>query len=379
MTLIILFSLIGWIFLAFFNGKFWLPLLDAPAPEPDTWPSVDIIVPARNEAESLPHSLPSLLTQDYPGAWRLILVDDHSEDGTAIIAKQLSFDAKRTDKLTVIEAPDLPAGWSGKVATMQAGVAHSKSDFILFTDADIRHPKDSLRRLVARASIDNLDLTSLMVKLHCTTPVENLLIPAFVFFFAMLYPFRRANNPASGTAAAAGGVMLVRKKALKNIGGLARIKSALIDDCALARAIKYSGGDNATSARIRLTLTQDVHSLRVYPKLSDVTRMIARTAFTQLSHSWFMLGGTLLGLALLFIAPLLAPFFGTIKAALTGYAIWLLMSAIYWPMTRFYGLTAVWALTLPAAAVIYMVATFESAWRYARGQGGQWKGRSQAQ
>jgi hopene-associated glycosyltransferase HpnB len=373
-----LFALAGWSYLSLFHGLSWLPLLDPPAPEPDAWPSVDIIVPARNEADSLPHSLPSLLSQDYPGVWRVLLVDDHSTDFTNRTARQIAFDRGCMDKIAVIAAPDLPPGWSGKVAAMQAGVSQSKSNYILFTDADIKHPKDSLRRLVARALDGKLDLVSLMVKLHCENAVEKLLIPAFVFFFAMLYPFRRANDHASRVAAAAGGVMLVKKQALENIGGLERIKSALIDDCALARAIKDSGGEGGAKGRIRLTLTQDAKSLRIYATLREAMHLITRTAFTQLRHSSDLLALTVAGLGLLFIVPFLVALFAHGASALFGFAAWFLMTAIYWPMVRFYTLPFFWALTLPLAAALHLIATIDSARRYWQGKGGQWKGRAQA-
>jgi hopene-associated glycosyltransferase HpnB len=373
-----LIALLVWLYLALLHGRFWLPLLDASAPEPKAWPSVDIVVPARNEVESLPRALPSLLAQDYPGKWHINLVDDHSTDGTGRMARQLAYDQGHTDKLTVVEAPDLPEGWSGKVAAMQAGVDQSLCDYILFTDADIEHTKDSLRRLVARAVHDRLDLTSLMVKLHCETLAEKLLIPAFVFFFAMLYPFRRANNPYSRVAAAAGGVMLVRKEALAKSGGLAKIKSALIDDCSLANLIKYHGGGDERPGHIRLTLTHDVISLRRYAALREIMHMIARTAFTQLRYSAPLLVLTTLGLVLLFVAPVLLPFFAGQKAALTGLVTWILMTGLYLPIVRFYGLPWLWALTLPLAALIYITATIDSARRYWQGKGGQWKGRAQA-
>jgi len=378
MTALALTSLLAWIYLAFLHGKFWLPLVDEEAPEPEIWPSVDIVVPARDEAGILPRSLPSLLSQNYPGAWRVILVDDHSADGTGEIARQLAFNMNRDHKLVVVPAPELPTGWSGKVAAMQAGVSAGSSEYILFTDADIEHPPHSMRRLVARAFNDRLDLVSLMVKLHCVTFAEKLLIPAFVFFFAMLYPFRRVNNPYSNAAAAAGGVMLVRRKALLNAGGLETIKSEIIDDCALARAIKRRGGLEGDPGSIRLTLARDVSSLRSYSSMRGIMNMISRTAFTQLRHSAPMLALTVAGLALLFLAPVILPLLANQKAALTGLVTWLLMSALYLPTVRFYRLEALWALSLPAAAAVYITATIDSARLYWQGRGGQWKGRAQA-
>jgi hopene-associated glycosyltransferase HpnB len=356
-------ALLAWLYLAFLHGGFWKPLQDERAAEPAAWPSVDVVVPARNEADVLPQSLPSLLAQDYPGTWKILLVDDHSNDGTADVARRHA----ANHRVTIVVPPALPDGWSGKVAAMNAGVVRSTAEYILFTDADIEHPADSLRRLAARAIERNLDLTSRMVRLHCESFAEKLLVPAFVFFFAMLYPFRRANNPASRVAAAAGGVMLVRRQTLDAIGGLARIKSALIDDCALARAIKDRG------AKIELTLADDIKSLRRYPELANIHAMVARTAYTQLHYSPLLLAGTCLGMALLFLVP---PLFLISGHELAGLALVILFS-VYLPTVRFYSLPAVWVLTLPAAATFYVFATLDSARLHWQGRGGQWKGRKQ--
>ena len=352
---------------------FWKPLLPPLDPMPAQLPAVDIVVPARNEAESLPHSLPSLLTQDYAGEWRVILVDDHSNDGTADIAKKIAADLHKENRLTVISAPDLAQGWRGKVAAMNAGASTGTATFILFTDADIRHAPYSLRRLVARAEVAKLDLVSRMVMLNCKSFAEKLLIPAFVFFFAMLYPFRRANDPQSHVAAAAGGTMLLRRSMLDRIGGMECIKSALIDDCSLARAVKNAFG------KIELTLARDIESLRPYPHIRDVWQMVARTAYTQLRHSPLMLAGTIIGMSVLYIAPvllfLLAP---TLGGLLTGFLAWFIITTLYLPMIRFYDLPRAWALTLPVAAFVYAAATLDSARLYRQGKGGQWKDRSQA-
>lgn len=357
-------ALLGWLYLTFLHGAFWRLLFDERWPDPAAWPSVDVVIPARDEAGVLPRTLPSLLTQDYPGPWQIILIDDHSEDDTGAVARVLG-DRVHPDRLTVIVPPALPAGWSGKVAAMNAGALHSTADYILFTDADIAHPPDSLRRLAACAIGRNLDLTSRMARLHCESLPEKLLVPAFVFFFAMLYPFRRA-------AAAAGGVMLVRRRTLDAIGGLASIKSALIDDCSLAAAIKKHGG------KTELTLIDDTLSVREYPRFADIHRTVARTAYTQLRHSFFLLLGTCFGMALLFLIPPLSLFTGASFAAAAGCAAWLIMFVIYLPMVRFYKLPVALALTLPIAALLYLVATVDSAWLYWQGKGGQWKGRTEA-
>ena len=371
-------ALLGWLYLVFFNGAFWQLELDEPSQTPEAWPSIDVIIPARNEAEVLPRSLPTLLAQDYPGTWRIIFVDDHSEDGTGDIVRKIADSQGKTEHLTVIYAPDLPEGWSGKVAAMQAGVMQSTADYILFADADIAHPPNSLQRLASRAVEKKLDLVSRMVKLSCQSPAEKLLIPAFVFFFGMLYPFQRVNDPDSRVAAAAGGVMLVRRQALNAIGGLACIKSALIDDCALAKAVKRHGGENVTPGRIELTLVHDIQSLRTYPNLKDIWRMVRRTAYTQLNHSPLLLAGTVIGMSVLFIAPVMLALTGEPFAGETGLASWFVMCALYAPMMHFYNLPLIRTLTLPVAALIYIGASIDSARRYWQRKGGQWKGRNQA-
>lgn len=373
-----LLTLLAWLYLTFLHGKFWQPLVDFPAELPKAWPSVSIVVPARNEAAVLPQSLASLLKQDYAGDWHVVLVDDQSDDGTASVAEKIAAQLHKTEHLRIVTTPELAKGWSGKVAAQNFGVAQSDSDYVLFTDADIEHPPHSLKRLMARSLADRLDLNSLMVRLRCVSFAEKLLIPAFVFFFALLYPFRRTNDPASDVAAAAGGVMLVRREALKNIGGMARIKNALIDDCALARAIKDTGGADTTPGRIRLTLARDVQSLRPYPEIADVWDMIARTAFTQLNYSAWLLVGSVLGLGLLFFVPVLVPLLAERAGTAMALTSWLIMTGIYLPLVLFYRLPPWWALLLPVAAVIYILATLDSARRYWQGKGGQWKGRNQA-
>ncbi len=375
----VVFSLLGtlalaaWLYLALERGFFWIPLLPQESFEPTVLPSVAIVVPARNEAKVLPRSLPSLLAQNYAGAWRVILVDDHSRDGTSDVAQRIAADLSKSDRLTIIAAPDLPEGWSGKVAAMNAGAKASDEDFVLFTDADILHAPYSLKKLVARAEEKKLDLTSRMVKLNCVSFAEQLLIPAFVFFFAMLFPFSLSNAPRSHVAAAAGGVMLVRRSILNKIGGLACIRSALIDDCSLAKEIKHAGGIT------ELTLTRDIQSLRHYPHIGDVWQMVTRTAYTQLRHSPLLLAGTVAGLVIVYLAPpLLFIFAPTVTALAAGFLAELLMTAIYMPMVRFYGLPRAWALTLPVAALVYAAATLNSARLYHQGKGGQWKGRAQA-
>lgn len=379
MVIISSIGLCGWIYLALFHGKFWKPLLeDKNSPPPTLWPSVDIVIPARNEADALPQSLPSILSQDYPGPWRVILVDDHSEDGTASTARRIAAETSNEGKLLVISAPELKEGWSGKISALNAGASRSIGEYILFTDADILYPKDGLRRLVAKSVADKLDMNSLMVKLNCASWAEKLLIPAFVYFFALLYPFRLVKDRRSRVAAAAGGVILLKQKALSNIGGLESIRSALIDDCSLAQAVKRHGGENKSYGKILLSLTEDFFSIRPYKNLADVWHMIVRTAFTQLSCSTLMLLGTLIGLWLLFLMPVFGLSLYMPLITEICFTSFIIMCCIYMPMVRFYGLPSLWAFTLPIAVVVYMGATVDSALKYWQGKGGKWKNRIQA-
>ncbi|MBD2104901.1 glycosyltransferase [Leptolyngbya sp. FACHB-261] len=356
-------SALAWLWLLLFRGQFWrcdqhLEPSEFSASESTneskTWPSVCAIVPARNEADVLPQTLPTLLQQDYPGPFQIILVDDRSEDGTGEVARSLDSNGR----LKVIQTEPLPSGWTGKLWAMHQGVAQAQAEFLLFTDADIAHSPQSLRTLVSKAQKEKLDLVSLMVLLRVQTFWERLLIPAFVFFFQKLYPFRWANNPARATAAAAGGCVLLRCQSLMQAGGLQTISGALIDDCALAALIKRSGG------RVWLGLTRDVLSLRPYDTLSEIWNMVARTAFTQLDYSPWLLTGTVLGMVLLYLIPVL-----TLGS-------WLLMSLAYWPTVRLYGSSPWWAFTLPLAGLLYTAMTIDSALRHWSGRGGAWKGRT---
>ncbi len=368
-------AFLAWLCLVLGHGGFWrfrerLPVVG----EPSRWPSVVAVVPARDEADILPETLPSLLHQDYPGDFRVLLVDDASTDGTGDVAKMLAQDAD----LTVVTGHGPPPGWTGKVAAMATGVrAAGEPDFYLFTDADIWHPDDSVRALVRSAA--GRDLVSLMARLRTDSFWERAIVPAFVYFFAQLYPFPKVNRPGR-TAAAAGGCVLVRRATLEAAGGLERISGALIDDVALAGLIKRHG-------RIWLGLTTDVHSLRRYPKLADLWDMVARSAYTQLRYSPALLGGTVLGLLLLYAVPPLAALAGLgwaiahggTWAGLTtglGLGAWLLLAASYLPMLRAYRLSTGWAPLLPAIALLYAGMTLDSARRHARGRGGVWKGRT---
>ena len=370
-------ALARWIYLLFLRGGFWLARerddRDQQEP-PRAWPSVAAIVPARDEAAMLPKNLSSLLAKDYPGRFSIVLVDDHSSDGTAAIARSLASGAKR--EIAILSGQALPARWTGKLWAMNQGIAHAAEnrcapDYYLFTDADIAYAPAALRRLVARAKAGGLVLTSVMAKLNCESFAERALIPAFVFFFQMLYPFSRVNRRTTKIAAAAGGCMLVERRALERAGGIGKIRDALIDDCALAALLKAEGP-------IWLGLGQDVCSLRAYPRFSDIRRMVARSAYAQLRYSPLLLAATIAGIAETYLAPPLLALFAGHPANLTGAGAWALMALAYLPILRLYRRFPLWAVALPLVAAAYVAFTVDSAYQHWRGKGGLWKGRSQA-
>ena len=378
-----------WLYLALARGTFWRlrpfddDLLRHEPPSP--WPTVIAIVPARNEAATIAQSLTSLLRQNYPGEVSIIVVDDHSEDATAQIAHQAASQLNVESRITIHAAAPLPQGWTGKLWALDEGVRRgaallhpcpatndrSEPTYYWFTDADITHPPDTLHRLISRAENNQLDLTSLMVQLRTKTHPERALIPAFLFFFLKLYPPSWIASPKARTAGAAGGCILLRSKALQRIGGLTAIRSEVIDDCALALAIKRSG------AKIWMGLTRKSVSLRVYATFAEIRDMIARTAFTQLRYSPVLLAGTLLTMFLTYLAPVPLLFAPTPAPRILAASAWLLMSFLYLPTIRFYRLSSLWAATLPLVALFYTYATILSAARYYAGRGAQWKGRSQ--
>jgi hopene-associated glycosyltransferase HpnB len=361
-------SLAIWIYLLAFRGRFWRMRPASPVPPPGgPFPSVEAVIPARNEAPVIARSIASLAAQAYPGSFRITLVDDHSEDGTASLA------TASAPGLRVVAARPLPSGWTGKMWAVSEGVAGSSADYLLLTDADIVHPPHNVADLMARARAGNYDLVSYMVRLHCATLAEQALIPAFVFFFFQLYPPAWIRDPRSRAAGAAGGCILIRRQALEGIGGIARIRAELIDDCALAREVKRRGG------RIWLGLSDRTLSIRPYTSFGEIGGMVSRTAFTQLRYSAWLLIGTVAGLALVYLAPPLLAFFApTPAAAGMGALAWLLMSVAYLPSVRYYRVNWFWSLMLPAIALFYLGATIHSAIATWRGQGGMWKGRAQS-
>jgi hopene-associated glycosyltransferase HpnB len=366
-----------WLYLAFGRGGFWLGAErdDFDPPLPAQTPEVTAVIPARNEAEGVGACVESLLRQDYRGLRAVVLVDDESSDGTAIVARQAAAACGAADRLTIVAGTPLAPGWTGKLWAMRQGITAATAgpppDFLLLTDADIVYAPQVLGWLVAHASANRLVLASFMVELRCDSVPERGLIPAFIFFFQMLYPFAWVNRPAAATAAAAGGCMLVRADALRQAGGIDAIRGALIDDCALAAALKAQGP-------IWLGLTGRVRSLRRYPHWSDVGHMVSRTAYAQLRYSPLLLLGTVAALTLVYLVPPAAAIFNAGPSRAFGIGAWAIMAILFQPTLRSYRRSPLWGFALPAIAAAYLVFTVQSAIASMRGKGGLWKGRFQA-
>ncbi len=365
LTAIAAIPLLIWVYLVAGRGGFWRVSKHLASNGPETSSKrVVAVVPARNEADVIARSLSSLLRQGI----HVVLVDDGSVDGTAEIARAVP------GNLTILQAKPLAPGWTGKLWALSQGVAYAETlapDYLLFTDADISHGPESLAELVSIAEARHCDLASYMVKLACATTAEKALIPAFVYFFLQLYPPAWIDSDRFQTAGAAGGCILIRPEALQRIGGLAAIRNEVIDDCALARAVKRSGG------RIWLGLTSSTQSLRSYGTFAEIGRMISRNAFNQLHHSALLLAGTLVALFFTYLLPPLLLFTRQTLPVVLGATAWLLMSISYLPMVRFYRRSILWSFSLPLIALFYMGATVHSAVQYWRGRGGEWKGRVQ--
>ncbi|PKB68830.1 MAG: hypothetical protein BZY81_00535 [SAR202 cluster bacterium Io17-Chloro-G4] len=393
-------SLLVWIWLVLGRGYYWkmdqtLRVQSSPDPPgEDVWPSVKIVVPARNEAETLPTTLPSLLNQDYPGPFTVVLVDDQSTDGTWELAIGLGKEHGDSQRLRVHAGEQLPPGWTGKLWALEQGVRAESGgqsqdravDFFLFTDADISHPPESLRSLVSKALLDELDLVSVMAHLHVRIGWDRLLIPAFVYFFAKLYPFRWVNDPDKRTAAAAGGCVLLRSDALFHAGGIEQISGEIIDDCALAVLIKKS--PRPGGGRIWLGLAHNIRSLRVNRSVKDIWNMVTRTAYTQLRQSPAMLIATILGMALVYLVPVGGAFGGLAAGIIdqnsalalwllvAGLCSWMLMAGSYLPTLKRYSLSPILAFALPVTAGLYTLMTIDSARRSWQGRSANWKGRT---
>ncbi|HSC99983.1 MAG TPA: glycosyltransferase [Casimicrobiaceae bacterium] len=364
-----------WAYLLLLRGGFWRA---APRDDDEAiaangdWPPVVAIVPARDEAAHIGESVASLLAQRYNGELAVIVVDDGSSDGTAECARAAGV-RNAAGRLTVITATPTPPGWTGKLWALHCGIDHAQTsamlpEYLLLTDADIVHDIDSLNRLVGRARSGGLSLTSLMAKLRCESGVERFFVPAFIFFFQMLYPFPWVNRADRRTAAAAGGCMLVQRIALLRAGGVAAVRGELIDDCALARLLKKQ-------APVSLALTERVRSERRYHSVTDIRRMIGRSAYAQLRFSPLLLVMTTIGMLVTYIAPLALAVFSPGISRLLGAAAWILMAVAFQPTLRFHRISPLWGLALPAIAFAYLVFTLESAYQSARGRAGLWKGR----
>ena len=365
-----------WLYLIVGRGGFWIvrgnDVRDEPAPP--VWPRVTAVIPARNEAATVGATVRSLLAQDYPIPMEVIVVDDDSDDGTADVARAAAAETGADARLTVVAGRPLPSGWTGKVWAQKRGIDRAASgspDYLLLTDADITCAPDVVRRLTSRAVADGLVLTSIMAKLNCASLAERSIVPTFVFFFRMLYPFAWVNQPARRTAAAAGGCMLVRADALASAGGIESIRDALIDDCALAHRLKRLGP-------ISLDLSEQVRSLRTSSSFGPLRRMVTRSAYAQLGYSPALLVGTVAAMAIVFLAPPLLIVAGSGVAAILGAAAYAIMMVAFQPILRFYRVSPLWGLALPAIALVYTAWTVESGIQYALGRGGMWKGRVQA-
>ena len=378
MIFIAIASLIIWLILYLFWGQFWQSVRLIPSNNKlEAYPNVWAIIPARDEADVIANSLSSVLKQDYPGLLSVVLVDDNSSDDTAKIAQETYNKLAINYQLHIISGQPLPPGWKGKLWALEQGINYARQqatpDYFILTDADIQHHNTNLTELISKAETDNLDLVSLMVLLRCQSFWEKFLIPAFVFFFQQLYPFKLANNPQSFVAAAAGGCILIKANTLEKIGGIASVKNALIDDCTLAKKVKSGGG------KIWIGLTDKTISLRPYDSLKSIWDLVARTAFNQLNYSWLLLIGTIIGMALVYLVPPLAVIWGIATQNMSVLAIGaiacLIMSWAYLPTIRLYRLSPLWTLSLSAIAFLYGLMTIDSAIKHLRGKGGFWKGR----
>jgi hopene-associated glycosyltransferase HpnB len=372
-------ALVIWLYLIVARGGFWLARErdggESTLPR-ERWPAVVAVVPARNEADVIQRSIKSLLSQDYPGSLHVVLVDDGSHDGTAALARETGQAEGERVRLDILSGAALPAGWTGKLWALQQGVAFVERsgeppDYLLFTDADIEHVPETVRSLVARAEQDGRVLVSLMAELSCSSWAERFLIPAFVFFFQMLYPFSWVARKERKTAAAAGGCMLVRRKVFESAGAIAALRSEIIDDCALARLMKRHGP-------IWLGLTRRARSLRRYEDMGEIGRMISRSAYAQLRYSPVLLVATVAGMAVVYMVPPILALFAEGPVRWAGLCVWLMMAGAFQPMLRFYRVSPLWGLALPAIATVYTVYVLNSALQVWRGRGGMWKGRAQA-
>lgn len=367
----------AWVYLVAFHGGFWLAFRfeDLPPPAAEgPWPRIIAVVPARDEAASIARSVTSILQQPYPGSLSMILVDDQSSDGTADLAARAAAAIGASDRLTILRGQPLPSGWTGKMWAVKQGLdlaAQSNPDCVLLTDADIVYSGNVVTQLATRLRDDNLVMASVMAQLRCESFAEKFLIPAFVFFFGMLYPFAWVRRAGRATAAAAGGCILARFDALKRAGGIESIRGALIDDCALGARLKSAGP-------VWLGFTHDVKSIRASDEISDVGRMISRSAYAQLRYSLLLLLGMVIAMTVVFLSPVALVFAADPLTRTLAAGSWVLMALAFQPTLRYYDQSPLWGVALPLIALAYMVFTLNSAYQYLRGRGGMWKGRAQA-
>ena len=370
----------SWLYLWLFRSLFWLAnqrLENLPADIPATisFPSVIALIPARNEEDVIARCIGSLLNQDYQGELSIILIDDESNDRTVEVAQAAAAQFEGGNKVQIISGKQLPSGWAGKVWALQQGMnraVRTQAKYYFLSDADVYHDTSNLTRLVSKAEKDELDLVSLMVKLQCRSSWDWLLIPAFIFFFQKLFPFNRVNDPSSRVAAAAGGSMLVRKTAMDRIGQYTSIKSAIIDDCTLARKLKENGP-------IWLGLSTSTRSIRAYDNLTEIWHMVTRSAYTQLHHSLVFLLGAIIGMTVVYVAPPMVMCFAflhdlTFPLLFSGCA-WGIMIYTYHPTLKLYDVKPFYGLLLPVTALIYLLMTIDSARLFYLNKGGRWKGR----
>lgn len=376
MTVLATLSLVIWLYLCLFHGKFWHSdqLLNFKSINKNDLPAVMCVIPARDEAESIGKTVRSLLDQDYSGGLSIVVVDDNSTDGTSEAVRAVLRDGAEEKRVHLIEGKPLEDGWVGKMWAVSQGVETGEdADYLLFTDADIAHAPGNVAQLVSMAEDEGLGLVSMMVRLRCVSVWERLLIPAFIYFFQKLYPFPRVNAPNTNTAAAAGGCMLVHAGTLRSAGGIAAIRDKVIDDCALARLIK-------PHRPVWLGLTEETRSLRAYEELAPIWRMVTRTAYVQLDHNPLWLFGTVAGMVILYLVPPLALVSGMVSGdaavSVLGGSVWLVMAWTYLPTLDLYRLNAGWTLALPLAGILYVLMTLDSARLHYQGRGGAWKGRT---
>lgn len=340
----------------------WQPWRNREVVEPGgekrgAFPEITVLIPARNEAALIGRTLSALARQ--AEGLRVVVIDDRSEDGTAEVARQVS-----GLRLKLLKTPPLPEGWSGKLWALEQGLRQVETPWVLLLDADIELEEGMLAALREKAR-EGFHLVSIMALLQTGSLWERLLIPPFVYFFKMLYPFRLANDPAFPVAAAAGGCILVLREALEEVGAFRSLKGALIDDCALASRVKGRG------FRTWIGLSHGVVSRRRYAGLRPIWEMVARTAYVQLRFSPLLLLLCTAAMLTLFALPLLGLFLEPPLAAATL----TLMAASYLPTLLFYRLSPLWSLTLPLAGLLYLAMTWHSALRYYRGVKSVWKGR----